>query len=85
MDVLSRPKFNFTDTDIKGFFAGVMRFGLTVNPTVSDVPFTDERDKFYYDVAKTENIPLITGNIKHYPNEEQIVTPAEFLEKADEM
>lgn len=84
MDVLSRPKFNFSDADIERFFAGVMRFGMLVNPTISNELFTDEKDRCYYDTAKTGAITLITGNIKHYPNEPLIMTPADFLASLEE-
>lgn len=31
--------------------------------------------------AKAAEAFLITGNIKHYPQDEKVITPAEFLEK----
>jgi predicted nucleic acid-binding protein len=33
----------------------------------------------FYDVARFSDAFLITGNIRHYPKESTIVTPAEFL------
>ena len=40
----------------------------------------DEDDRIFYDTAKTAKAYLITGNKKHYPQENFIFTPADFLE-----
>ena len=42
-------------------------------------PMPDEDDRKFYDVAKSSGAFLITGNIKHFPSESFIVTPADFL------
>jgi len=39
----------------------------------------DETDRIFYDTAKNTASILITGNIRHYPNEKFILTPTEFL------
>jgi predicted nucleic acid-binding protein len=41
----------------------------------------DETDRKFYDLALKAAVYLITGNKKHFPTENWIVSPAEFLEK----
>ena len=82
--VLSRPRFNFSAEDQGYFIKGIRRFGMSIEPMVSTIPFRDESDRIFYDVAKFCNATLITGNIRHYPTEPNIVTPAEFLRLLEE-
>jgi putative PIN family toxin of toxin-antitoxin system len=79
MDVLSRSRFDFSEKEQKGFINGIKR-GVLAEPTVSDTVFKDESDRIFYDVAITCAAFLITGNIRHYPDEPFILTPAVFLE-----
>jgi hypothetical protein len=39
----------------------------------------DETDRKFYDVASACGALLITGNLKHYPSEPFIISPAGFL------
>ena len=39
----------------------------------------DAADRVFYDVAKASEAELITGNIKHYPKEPFIISPAAFM------
>jgi predicted nucleic acid-binding protein len=42
--------------------------------------FTDETDKKFYEVYKSGRAQyLITGNIKHFPKEDNIIIPKDFL------
>ena len=41
--------------------------------------FTDESDKKFYEVAKTIDCKLITGNKKHFPDEENIIQTNELI------
>lgn len=43
--------------------------------------FMDEADKKFYEVAKFCGAKLITGNTKHFPNDEIVLTVSEFLEQ----
>jgi hypothetical protein len=47
---------------------------------VSSEPLPDEGDRAFYDIAKAYGATLITGNIQHFPKEDFILTPSEFLE-----
>jgi putative PIN family toxin of toxin-antitoxin system len=80
-DVLSRPKFNFRGEDIQRTVNGIFRAGIIVNVIPSSFPMPDETDRKFYDVVKTADAILITGNTKHYPDEPFIVTPAAFVQR----
>jgi putative PIN family toxin of toxin-antitoxin system len=56
-------------------------FVLINSTTPSSIPLPDESDRIFYDAAKASGAILITGNKKHYPDEEFIMTPAEYLFK----
>jgi len=79
VEVLSRPRFKFSKNDCDNFIQGIKEFGRLVKPSVSNIPLLDEDDRCFYDVAKFCEAILITGNIKHFPTEQFIITPAEFL------
>ena len=62
----------------------ILEDGIYINPPTSDTPMPDESDRIFYDTAKDSGAILITGNMKHYPNESFIMTPAEFVEYVEE-
>ena len=45
-----------------------------------DIFFNDESDRKFYDTAKTADSYLVTGNIKHFPNDPIVITPAKCIE-----
>jgi len=45
---------------------------------VGSVVMPDESDRTFYDTAKTCGAVLVTGNMRHYPSESFIMTPAKF-------
>jgi predicted nucleic acid-binding protein len=57
----------------------IMKYGIIIQPNVSEIMLPDESDRIFYDAAKSASAYLITGNLKHYPNEPHILLPAEFL------
>ena len=77
--VLSRPAFQFSRVKIGEIINQVRKYGISVDPPVSDIPFSDESDRKFYDAARMHNAFLITGNLKHYPDSPLIKTPAAFL------
>jgi putative PIN family toxin of toxin-antitoxin system len=82
-DVLSRPKFNFRAENIQKVVNGIIRAGIEVNAVFSAFFMPDESDRKFYDVAISADALLITGNKKHYPAEPFVLTPADFLIRAD--
>ena len=78
--VLSRPKFDFSPLEINRLLREFLLHGVELENIIkSDIPFTDESDRIFYDTAQASGAILITGNMKHYPTEPFIMTPAGFL------
>ena len=84
MDVLSRKEFSFSSEIINELMKHIKNNGEYVNAGFSELKFTDESDKKFYEVYKSGSAHyLITGNSKHFPKETGIVTPREFIDKAN--
>ena len=79
-DVLHRPEFPFEATDIHGLLERIKEKGVSVIAPKSDIVFTDDDDRMFYEVATFCNATLITGNTRHYPEKPFIMTVTEFLE-----
>jgi len=77
--VLSRPRFNFPQSQITALLDNITKYGKVVVADKSDIILPDESDRVFYDIAKASRAILITGNIKHYPSESFIMTPSFFL------
>ena len=78
-DVLRREKFGFVDT----FLTELRNCGKLLQVTETGVILPDEKDVPFYEVvleSGTGDTYLVTGNIKHFPPEIFIVTPAHFIE-----
>jgi len=79
--VLARPHFNFNKEKRQKFLDSVRKHGTFCDPPPSTIPLPDETDRCFYDVAKFCKAILITGNTKHYPSENFIVSPTDFFTK----
>lgn len=78
-DVLKRPKFRFSDWEVQSLLDFIMSNGISVvADPLTDVCFIDESDRKFFEVAKFCHSPLITGNIKHYPQDSHIISVADF-------
>ena len=80
-NVLSRPKFKFSPSEINALLDFIKHSSRSVIAEPLDDEFVDEADKKFYEVAKHCGATLITGNIKHFPSDEIIMTANDFLEK----
>lgn len=78
-DVLNRKEFPFAKADVDALLGFIQRKGIAATFTVSRVPFADESDRIFYDVAISNNIPLITGNLRHYPAHPLVCGVSAFL------
>jgi putative PIN family toxin of toxin-antitoxin system len=78
--VLAYERLKFSTEHQMSAIADMKKIGILIEPSKSDIPMPDESDRVFYDTAKTVNAFLVTGNLKHYPEEPQIVTPARFVE-----
>lgn len=77
--VLRYPKFDFSAWEIAALLEPLLRQGWSVTPVpLPEVPFTDETDRKFYEVARFCDAPLITGNRAHFPMEPGILTVSEF-------
>jgi len=80
--VLSRRKFRFEKEIIEPLIDFIKNEGSFIVANPLNIVFKDEDDKMFLEVAKSGNAEyLITGNTVHFPNEQIIETPGEFIEK----
>jgi len=77
--VLTRPRFEFSSSEADAVLQIIEEMGYSVVPEPLNISFIDEADKKFYEVAKFCNAKLITGNMKHFPEDTDILTPADFL------
>lgn len=80
-EVLSRDKFHIQKSDIDLVISHIIKIGLKVGrkEAVGEI-FPDPKDVVFYEVALSkEDSYLVTGNIKHFPKVDFVVTPAEML------
>ncbi len=81
--VLHRPKFGFPSWQIEWLLDGLTKDGCCViAQPLPDLPFTDESDRKFLEVAHFCSSPLITGNRKHYPTDALVMSVAEFYERS---
>lgn len=81
-EVLHRAKFPFTDERINGILEMIRQFGMIVEPSPIGEILPDGDDLVFYEIVmekREDNAYLITGNIKHFPERDFIVTPAEMM------
>ena len=82
-DVLHRKKkYDLSESAIQTVLKAIRRFGIEVFPKSTGEIFIDEDDIIFYEVAmekRDDKSYLVTGNMKHYPVRDFIVTPAEMV------
>lgn len=85
-EVLRRPKFHFTEKIICDVMENIERQGVYVEVGGIDLEemLPDPKDRIFYEIVmeerKTENVYLVTGNIKHFPKKMFVVTPREMID-----
>ena len=85
-EVLHRSKFHLKEETIRLVINAVKQYGVEVFPKPTGEIFIDMDDLIFYEVAmekRDDKAYLVTGNQKHYPIKEFIVTPAEMMEIID--
>ena len=78
--VLSRPRLAFPGNQVDELLLEISSRGLSVVVLPSIIPMSDESDRKFYDIAQNCKAYLITGNIKHYPKNPLVISPARFLD-----
>ena len=70
-DVLSRPKFHFTEEIVSTVVDEIERLGLFVDAEELDIEMPDPKERVFYEIVmeerKTDDAYLVTGNLKHFP------------------
>jgi len=83
-DVLHREKFHLPESFIAATINQIKKDGIASERIHSDESFPDPSDVVFYEVALSkEDSFLVTGNIRHFPKNPIVVTPAEFLKLID--
>jgi predicted nucleic acid-binding protein len=78
-EVLKRPKFNFTDWEIAALLSQIEHQGCSVVAEPLNLSFIDEDDLKFFEVARHCKARLITGNLRHYPDDPIVMSVANFL------
>ena len=88
-EVLLRPKFHLTEEIVNDVLDTINEKGIYVDADTIDIELPDPKDRVFYEVVmekrKEENAYLVTGNLKHYPVRDFIVTPAEMMDILDKL
>lgn len=83
-EVLSRPKFHWTEKIIHNILFEINHLGRYVETHKSDIDLPDPKDRVFYEVAMEKqdanDVYLVTGNIRHFPSKSYIVTPRQMLD-----
>lgn len=81
-EVLHREKFHLREEAIQTVLGAVRQYGIEVFPQPTGAILIDIDDLVFYEVAmekREDDAYLVTGNQKHYPIKDFIVTPAEMM------
>ena len=77
---LRRRKFNFPEDSVSELLEEIKKRSILVNPAVSDLELPDDKDRPFLDALLSEDDAiLVTGNLKHFPQHEQIMTARSFI------
>ena len=80
--VLRYPKLGFSEEEVRDLLSPIFRQGLIVRAhAYPNVIFQDESDKKFYETAKTCGAVLVSGNLKHFPDDPMILSLSDFCEK----
>lgn len=84
-DVLCRPKFRLPIQLVHAITEQMKSIGLFLDRTQSNEIFPDPKDEVFYEVALSKKDSfLVTGNIKHFPKNPIVVSPAEMMRLIEE-
>ena len=83
-EVLHRAKFKLSEEQISTIIEHVKENGIDSSRVPYDGEMPDEDDRVFYEVCLSkEDSFLVTGNLKHFPKEPQVITAAEMMEILD--
>ena len=83
-DVLKRNKFGFDNVEVDNLIVNLKTNSIFLEREQTLEEFIDEDDIVFYEIVMsarhTMDAFLITGNIKHYPIRNYVVTPKQMIE-----
>lgn len=80
-DVLSRSYLHISSVERETLFNFIRTNGVLAERANFNSIFIDEDDRVFYEVMLSKDDSfLVTGNLKHFPIDPRIVTPAQMLE-----
>ena len=80
-EVLSRTHFHISTLKRQNLFEYIRQKGIAVERVSVDTLFIDESDRVFYEVTLSkEDSFLVTGNLKLFPIDPRVVTPAQMLQ-----
>ena len=80
-NVLKREKFNIEHKLVDDVIDRIKTIGISCERIASKEMFADANDIVFYEIALSKDDSyLVTGNIKHFPKVDFVVTPAEMME-----
>lgn len=85
-DVLHREKFHLQEEVIQTVLDAIKQYGVPVFPQPTGAILIDMDDLIFYEVVmekRDDDAYLVTGNQKHYPFRDFIVTPTEMMKIID--
>ena len=83
-EVLHRAKFKLSEEQISTIIEDIKENGIDSSRFPYDGNMPDEDDRVFYEVCLSkEDSFLVTGNLKHFPKEPQVITAAEMMEILD--
>lgn len=87
-DVLNRKKFHFDSGIVRKLIDEIRRLGISREAIETNEEFPDPDDAVFFEVAmsaraENEESFLVTGNVKHFPMNPIVTTPAQFVALLD--
>ena len=83
-EVLTRNKFGFGKKDVQSLLNEIKNDSIFLEPEETLEDFVDEDDIVFFEIVMSAkhsmDAYLITGNIKHYPIRNYVVTPKQMLD-----
>lgn len=80
-EVLRRCHFGFNETIINDLISILINTGVFCDRKETVESFPDPDDMVFYEVSlSVDDAYLVTGNLKHFPKNGHVVTPAEMLQ-----
>ncbi len=84
-DVLRRRKFHFPEECVSALLEDIARRSICVVPRHADLELSDEKDRpFLEAMFADDDIILVTGNMKHFPDHERIMTARDLIDRMTE-